>query len=414
MRYLIIINALIAFLAGNLSAMNQEMLPEIQNHLMQEFEYNEDSLSLLAQINKYNHMIVFRIRLNREIQKNDLFGLHSSFRITRFLNDKNIHLLTEQMKKDLRGRLEQAQGVVGSKLNEAALAGNRAEFNSLINKGANPNWPAGIGNSASFAAILSEQGVLSADVLAQIVIPSSALFNALMRNNVQAVAMLLEIPETDLNKPGENGILPICAGSTESEHNISCIKMLLADNRLDVKRKDKYGNTPLHSTSNALAVFELLKHPMIDANIKGAHGDTALHNAAFGGHLVTLIFLLNHDGIEIDQKNDRGQTPFFRAAFAGQYKAMKLLFERSCDINLEDKDKNTPLHIAAITYQQDREIGQPHEHSLAALQFLLDNPCIEKDKKNADGESAGEFAIKVLNMNFEDVTPQDDNWLDLD
>lgn len=64
-------------------------------------------------------------------------------------------------------------------------------------------------------------------------------------------------------------------------------------------------------------------HLKMDINAADVYGDTALSEAASGGHTDVLSFLLNK-GAEMNVQGRFSRTPLYRAAFAGQFSPLIL------------------------------------------------------------------------------------------
>ena len=105
---------------------------------------------------------------------------------------------------------------------------------------------------------------------------------------------------------------------------------------------------------------------------------TALHRAAWNGHVRVAGLLLDH-GWNLKARNSVGWQPFHSAAAGGHVEVMQLLSARGAVINSQDRDKWTPLHEAA------------HRGHAAAVQLLLSLGA-DRTIKDEDGETAAEVA----------------------
>jgi ankyrin repeat protein len=76
--------------------------------------------------------------------------------------------------------------------------------------------------------------------------------------------------------------------------------------------------------------------------------DLPLHHAARKGSAPIVAFLLAIPGLEgCDPCDGHGATPLHHAARHGKFRVAKLLLERQADPDAEDKDRLTPLMLAA-------------------------------------------------------------------
>ena len=97
--------------------------------------------------------------------------------------------------------------------------------------------------------------------------------------------------------------------------------------------------------SNDLSgVSEALKNG-VNINSIGAKGYTALHEAAFEGHL-TVVQLLVEKGCNTNVADQRGWTPFHLAAWNGKLNIVKFLHNKINDINFQDNEGWAALHKA--------------------------------------------------------------------
>ncbi len=86
-------------------------------------------------------------------------------------------------------------------------------------------------------------------------------------------------------------------------------------------------------------------------NNKTKEGDTLLHNMVFFGCYDIVKLLLKH-GAKVDIEDTDKQLPIHRSIFLSDIKIFNLLIKFSKNINVEinykDKDGNTPLHLAIL------------------------------------------------------------------
>jgi ankyrin repeat protein len=88
-------------------------------------------------------------------------------------------------------------------------------------------------------------------------------------------------------------------------------------------------------------------------NARGAaYGNTALMEAAAGGHTDTVRTLLEKGG-DVDATDNAGRTSLMEAAFEGYTDTVRVLLEKGANINAHDKEGWTPLFWAAFSRRTD-------------------------------------------------------------
>ncbi|PKU37181.1 serine threonine-protein phosphatase 6 regulatory ankyrin repeat subunit a [Limosa lapponica baueri] len=172
-----------------------------------------------------------------------------------------------------------------------------------------------------------------------------------------------------------------CTGKLYVSGHIEVVKLLVAHGA-EVTCKDKKSYTPLHAaaSSGMISVVKYLLDLGVDMNEPNAYGNTPLHVACYNGQDVVVNELIDC-GANVNQMNEKGFTPLHFAAASthgalclellvcngadvnmkvGEPKAIRALlkmqyileviFQNPCygaEIDCEDKNGNTPLHIAA-------------------------------------------------------------------
>ena len=83
----------------------------------------------------------------------------------------------------------------------------------------------------------------------------------------------------------------------------------------------------------------------------GEEGATALHQAAWGGHVEVVEFLINK-GADIEAQDPWGTTVLHWAAWRGHVEVMKLLLDSGANPDTQDSAGGSPLHFAAHSGQE--------------------------------------------------------------
>jgi serine/threonine-protein phosphatase 6 regulatory ankyrin repeat subunit A/serine/threonine-protein phosphatase 6 regulatory ankyrin repeat subunit B len=87
---------------------------------------------------------------------------------------------------------------------------------------------------------------------------------------------------------------------------------------------------------------------------RDSEGQTALHDAALGGHKEVAAFLLSQ-GADASSRDDEDATPVMLACEEGHLEVVQMLLEATEGQGLEDRDRNgwTALHLAAAAGHKD-------------------------------------------------------------
>ena len=92
----------------------------------------------------------------------------------------------------------------------------------------------------------------------------------------------------------------------------------------------------------------LLNDNRVDINKADKHGETPFCVACENGHLDIVKLFINDNRIDVNQTSDNCQTPFCVACYLGKTEVVKYLLEsgREIDINKKDNDGKTGLDWA--------------------------------------------------------------------
>jgi uncharacterized protein len=121
--------------------------------------------------------------------------------------------------------------------------------------------------------------------------------------------------------------------------------------KLKLNLKDKFGNTPLFSgikNGNLETLQILLNENDILVNIRNEKDLNLFHYAAEHGKDEVLDLFMTHQKTKglLHECNKNGQNSIYFSAKAGYLSSTIKLIRNGVDINHQDIDGNTPLHIA--------------------------------------------------------------------
>ncbi|WAR14989.1 MIB2-like protein [Mya arenaria] len=199
----------------------------------------------------------------------------------------------------------------------------------------------------------------------------------------------------------------------------SAFGVLLA-HRADVNIQDAYGDTALHDAigKENMDILDLLvNYHGIDFNLRNKRGFNVLHHAALKGnnyaterilqksrqivdrkkddgfaplHLASLNG--HRDGhASIDIRNNRQQTPLLLAVSQGHIGLMDLLVSQGADVNVEDEDGDTCLHLGLIRTSKGANLNKKNHMGKAPLDLITDPRIEEAIKHFATANRRTEF-----------------------
>lgn len=152
--------------------------------------------------------------------------------------------------------------------------------------------------------------------------------------------------------------------AVKSEHN-QVVALLLAAG-VDINLHHYFDDRVKNSGKNVKRVKLLLDHG-VSVNLQTDFGWTLLHTAAYYGHVDLVQLLLDH-GADVDSKNKKGRTPLHLAIYNVDFaeydgklsqhedpigvrtKIVALLLEHGANVETQDHNGKTPLHLTGCSY----------------------------------------------------------------
>lgn len=124
------------------------------------------------------------------------------------------------------------------------------------------------------------------------------------------------------------------------------------------------------------AALTRLHRAGVDLTIRDDWGEGAIHYAT-APRTGTALKALLRCGVPIDSRNACGRTALHMAAFRGNLDAMRVLTEAKADINVQCRNKQTPLHLCLdnpaamdLLLRADADYEIPDTWGYSALQYL--------------------------------------------
>ncbi|CAH3142085.1 unnamed protein product [Porites lobata] len=206
------------------------------------------------------------------------------------------------------------------------------------------------------------------------------LHRCAMYNHVGVVQFLVD-HGVELNPRDREKCTPLLLAAA---HGCPAVVSYLLGSGADVTCEDDKKRTALHwAVGQDKTIERLLKDPLVQkmklVNQQDSTGATALHYAAQGGFLKSVLLLLKN-GTDPSIKNNKLETPLHLSASHGWLPIVKKLMEgrQTRLMNVGNLSDHTPLHLAASNGQDK------------VVKFLLDRGAtIERD---TDGRTPLHFA----------------------
>ena len=202
-----------------------------------------------------------------------------------------------------------------------------------------------------------------------------AIHAACFENNAAHVMALIAL-DADVNVQNFDGLTALACACTVGA--VSCVELLLAAGA-QVDICDHSGVHPCHrvAASKCFRILpKILKVSKTGVNAVSANGRQPLHDAAYHNSVESMIPLL-HKGADVNCVVPAGYpgagcTPSHFAAQQNCSDAMKYLWLKKADLDVQDAKGNTPLHFAAA-------------HSCSEVVSLLIEFAVDSAVKNSDG-----------------------------
>ncbi|XP_045831011.1 protein ACCELERATED CELL DEATH 6-like [Trifolium pratense] len=183
----------------------------------------------------------------------------------------------------------------------------------------------------------------------------SVLYIAVEKGDMDAVKLILEKSPKNDTKP--EGLSPVVAAIMMAKKDSEMLRMILEKKRTWIHSSDKDERLPLHYAASIGYVegVDLLLHKCKCCTIqRDKYGYFPIHLASYGGYLEVVKKFLEYcpDPTEM-LDNFYGQNILHVASNYGKHKVVKYILKSSQTheyhkmINQQDKNGDTPLHLAA-------------------------------------------------------------------
>ncbi|XP_034609003.1 E3 ubiquitin-protein ligase MIB2 isoform X2 [Trachemys scripta elegans] len=201
---------------------------------------------------------------------------------------------------------------------------------------------AAFGNQAEVVRVLVSHGA-NADLLNNT--KCTALYVAVNKGFTEIVRILCE-HNCDVNLPDSFDDTPLHYAITADLKSI--IEILTEVPNIDFTVQNRQGFNLLHHAAlkgNKLAIKKILARARQLVDAKKEDGFTALHLAALNNHMEVAEILIREGRCDVNLRNSRNQTPLHLAVTQGHMDLVQLLVREGSDVNSEDEDGDTAMHI---------------------------------------------------------------------
>jgi len=179
----------------------------------------------------------------------------------------------------------------------------------------------------------------------------------------------------------------------KSRHDI---KKYLKEPNINIKKRDKYGNSILHLAiiyDIPLKLIENILEYVIDIDCINKNYSTPLYLASMNGNIDLIHILLNR-GANIDSSHisyHRARRPLHIASELGKLDAINVLIDRGAYIHYKDHLEMTPLIVAShhgqsgaikILLERGANIHEKGVDDMTALHYASSSEVVEELLKN--------------------------------
>ncbi|XP_041712140.1 E3 ubiquitin-protein ligase MIB2 isoform X1 [Coregonus clupeaformis] len=199
------------------------------------------------------------------------------------------------------------------------------------------------GNQAEIARLLLSKGA-NVNLLNNSM--CTALHIAVNKGFTDVVRVLSE-HLADVNLQDSYGDTPLHDAIAKDFRNI--IEILVVVPNIDFTQQNNRGFNLLHHAAlkgNKLATEKILARARQLVDVKKEDGFSALHLAALNNHRDVAEILVKEGRCDINIRNNRNQTPLQLAVTQGHGDLVQLLVAEGADVNMEDEDGDTAMHVA--------------------------------------------------------------------
>lgn len=210
------------------------------------------------------------------------------------------------------------------------------------------------------------------------------IHHAAMADNGEIFPLLVKMG-VPVDEPDKSGRTPLSYAAELDR--VAIVKLLLQNTSVDINHADETGRTPLSYAADGgsdQTIELLLERPGIKVTLAADNGRTPLSYACIHSTSSALTFALLSaaDASVADVADKNGQTPILWAAGSGSAAVCSRLIALGVDVEHMDKNKRTPLSLAAERAYDD------------VVRVLLETRRVDKMSKCAAGRTPLDWAVR--------------------
>ncbi|KAM9344176.1 E3 ubiquitin-protein ligase MIB2 isoform 2-T3 [Pholidichthys leucotaenia] len=212
------------------------------------------------------------------------------------------------------------------------------------------------GNQAEIARLLLSKG-------ANVNLLNNSMCTALhiaVNKGFTDVVLVLTEHSADVNLQDSYGDTPLHDAIAKDFRSI--IEILVVVPNIDFTQQNHRGFNLLHHAAlkgNKLATEKILARARQLVDVKKEDGFSALHLTALNNHRDVAEILIKEGRCDVNIRNNRNQTPLQLAVTQGHTELVQLLVSGGADVNMEDEDGDTAMHVALIRPQLANVVLSP-------------------------------------------------------
>ncbi|CAG8802973.1 16327_t:CDS:2, partial [Racocetra persica] len=180
--------------------------------------------------------------------------------------------------------------------------------------------------------------------------PSTAIFNAILHDNVGLIKSILNQTNYDLNNlRNKDGKTPLMVAACK---NCPLVTMFLCNlNNLKIDLQNNDGDSALHQASAAgnVEIVEILINANARVDLRNNENITPLIIASYNGHSDVCQTLIDLGNANVNFQDKSRKSALSLAAYEGHMEVIKILLSRGANTNIIDEYGWTPLMLAAFS-----------------------------------------------------------------